>query len=73
MEYGNWLFRYNGLLGFSQAYKEGTQIRITSGPLKDMEGKIKCVDKRGMSGQIILSFHGKDVPVWLGFKLINLA
>ena len=68
-----WLFRYNGLQGFSQAYKEGTQIRITSGPLKDMEGKIKCVDKRGMSGQIILSFHGKDVPVWLGFELINLA
>ena len=66
-----WLFRYNGLLGFLQAYKEGTQIRITSGPLKDMEGKIKCVDKRGMSGQSILSFHGKDVPVWLGFELID--
>lgn len=66
-----WLFQYDGLLGFSKAYKEGYRIRIISGPLKDMEGKIKRVDKRGMSGQIILSFHGKDIPVWLGFELIK--
>ena len=66
-----WLFQYDGLLGFSQAYKEGDQIRIVSGPLKDMEGKIRHVDKRGMSGQVILSFYGKDIPVWLGFELIQ--
>lgn len=66
-----WLFQYNGLLGFSQAYKEGDQIRIISGPLKDMEGKIKRVDKRGMSGQVILSFQGRYISVWLGFEMIT--
>ena len=66
-----WLFRYDGLLGFSQAYKEGDQIRIVSGPLKDMEGKIRRVDKRGMSGQVVLYFYGKEIPVWLGFELIQ--
>ena len=66
-----WLFRYDGLLGFSQAYKEGDQIRIVSGPLKDMEGKIRRVDKRGMSGQVVLSFYGKEIPVWLGFEMIT--
>lgn len=66
-----WLFQYNGLLGFSQAYKENDRIRIVSGPLKDMEGKIKRVDKRGCSGQVILSFHDKEVPVWLGFEIIK--
>ena len=66
-----WLFRYDGLLGFSQAYKENDQIRIISGPLKDMEGKIKRVDKRGMSGQVTLSFYGKDISVWLGFELVR--
>lgn len=66
-----WLFQYDGLLGFSKAYKEGDQIRIISDPLKDMEGKIKRVDKRGMSGQVILSFYGKDISVWLGFELIK--
>ena len=66
-----WLFQYDGLLVFSQAYKEGDQIRIVSGPLKDMEGKIRRVDKRGMSGQVILSFYDRDIPVWLGFELIQ--
>lgn len=66
-----WLFQYNGLLGFSQAYKEGDQIRIISGPLKDMEGKIKRVDKRGMSGQVILAFQGRYISVWLGFEMIT--
>ena len=67
----DWLFHYNGVLGFSEAYKEGDRIRIVSGPLKDMEGKITRVDKRGRSGQVVLSFNGKDIPVWLGFELIN--
>lgn len=66
-----WLFQYDGLLGFSQAYREGARIRIVSGPLKDMEGKIARVDKRGCSGQVILSFYGRDIPVWLGFELIS--
>lgn len=66
-----WLFQYDGLLGFSQAYKENDRIRIISGPLKDMEGKIKRVDKRGKSGQVVLSFYGKEISVWLGFELIE--
>ena len=69
--FAQWLFQYDGLLGFSQAYKEGDQIRIISGPLKDMEGRIKRIDKRGMSGQVVLSFSGREIPVWLGFELIH--
>lgn len=69
--FAQWLFQYDGLLGFSQAYKEGDQIRIISGPLKDMEGRIKRIDKRGMSGQVVLSFSGREISVWLGFELIH--
>lgn len=50
-------FNITGSLAFLrhiQAYKEKDRIRIVSGPLKDMEGKIKRVDKRGCSGQVIL-------------------
>ena len=65
-----WVFKYDGMLGLSQAYKAGDRIRFVSGPLKDMEGKIRRVDKRGMSGQVILSFCGRDIPVWLGFEMI---
>lgn len=70
--FARWLFEYDGLLGFSQAYKEGERIRIVSGPLKDMEGKITRIDKRGHSGQVVLDFNGKSTPVWLGFDLIQI-
>lgn len=70
--FARWVFQHDGLLGFSQAYKENDEIRIISGPLKEMEGKIKRVDKRGMSGQVVLSFHGKEIPVWLGFELVEM-
>ena len=70
-EFARWLFRYNGLLNLSQAYRDGDRIRIISGPLKDMTGKIRRVDKRGMSGQVLLSFNGREIPTWLSFELID--
>lgn len=66
-----WLFRYEGLLSLSQAYREGDRIRIVSGPLKDMEGRIRRIDKRGLSGQVILSFNGRDILIWLEFELVE--
>lgn len=71
-QFVHWLFECDGLLGFSKAYKVGDQIRMLSGPLKDMEGQIVRVDKRGRSGQVVLQFNGRSVPVWLGFDLIEL-
>lgn len=70
-EFIRWLFRYDGLLGLSKAYRENDRIRITSGPMKDMEGKIRRVDRRGLSGQVILSFDGREIPVWLSFELLE--
>ena len=70
-EFARWLFRYGGLLRFSEAYKVGDRVRITSGPLKDMEGWITKLDRRGKSAQVVLHFLNAPVPVWLGFDLIN--
>lgn len=67
----HWLFQRNGLLGFSKAYQEGERIRIISGPLKDLEGRIRRIDRRGRSGQVIMEFNGKTISVWLGFDLID--
>ena len=66
-----WLFRYDGLLSLSQAYRDGDRIRIISGPMKDVEGGIRRVDKRGMSGQVLLSFNDREIPTWLSFELID--
>lgn len=65
------LFRYDGLFGFSKAYREGEHVRIISGPLKDMEGKIQRIDRRGRSGQVCFDFNGRSIAVWLGFDLID--
>lgn len=69
--FAGWIFRYDGLLSFSRAHREGERIRITGGPLKDMEGQIVRVDKRGRSGQVRLSFNGREIRVWLGFELVD--
>ena len=69
--FAKWIFQYDGLLGFSKAYKEGERIRIHSGPLKDMEGQIQRIDKRGRSGQVALEFDNKTIMVWLGFDLLD--
>lgn len=69
--FAQWLFRYDGLLSFSTAYREGERIRIISGPLKDMEGQITRIDKRGRSGQVAVTFNNRTVRLWLGFDLVN--
>lgn len=69
--FARWLLGYDGLLSFSQAHREGDQIRILRGPLKDMEGRIVRVDKRGRSGQVALNFNGREIVVWLGFELVE--
>ena len=69
--FARWLFQYDGLLRFSTAYREGEHVRIIAGPLKDMEGQIKRIDKRGHSGQVELQFNQKKILIWLGFDLVN--
>ena len=71
LEFARWVFGYQGVLGFSTAYREGARIRIVSGPLKDMEGMITRIDRRGRSGQVTVKFNGRDVKLWLGFDLID--
>lgn len=71
-EFARWLFSYQGCLEFSTAYREGDRIRILSGPLKDMEGMISRMDRRGRSGQVTVKFNERDVKLWLGFDLIDV-
>lgn len=70
-DFARWLFTNEGLIGFSTAYREGEQIRFLSGPLKDMEGMICRVDKRGRSGQVAVKFDGREIKLWLGFDLVE--
>ena len=70
-EFADWLFSYDGRVGFSTAYHEGDRIHIVSGPLKDMEGWITRIDRRGRSGQVTVRIGGREMKVWLGFDLLE--
>ena len=70
LRFVQWLFRQRGLLGVSQVCREGDRVRILSGPLKDLEGIVRRVDRRGQSGQVVLSFRGREISVWLGFEWV---
>ncbi len=69
--FAHWVFSSGGLLSFSLAHKEGDRVRIVSGPLKELEGNIRRVDKHGCAGQVMLEVGGRIVSVWLGFELIG--
>lgn len=69
--YAEMIFRYDGLLRFSQALWEGERVRIVSGPLKDMEAQIVRIDRRGRSGQVKMNICGKSFLVWLAFEWVG--
>jgi len=71
LEYAKWIFKYNGVLPLSKAYKVGDRIFINDGPLKDLEGSITRVDKRNRSGQVTINFAGRERKIWLGFDIVK--
>ena len=70
-DFAKWLFTYDGLLTFSKAYEIDQWIYFLSGPLKDMEGSIVKVDKRGRSALIRFRFQNKVFTTWLGYELVD--
>ncbi len=69
--FARWIFARSGIISFSKGYKEGDRIKISSGPLKDLEGHIVRIDKRNKNGQVSLTFHDRVIKAWLGFELID--
>ncbi|MBQ8953633.1 MAG: hypothetical protein IJ048_05920 [Clostridia bacterium] len=71
--FAGWLLDQDGEIGLSKARRVGDRIQIQQGPLKDLEGCIVKVDKRGRSGQVKLDVNGRTLTVWLGFELLDDA
>ena len=71
LEYAQWLMSYGGLLPFSRAFEEQNRIRIVSGPMKDREGCVEKIDRRGRTALVRLEFQGRIFRVWLGFELMS--
>ena len=59
------------LIGFSQLYKQGDNIRVHDGPLKGLEGIIESYNHRKKRVRIRLDVMGQTRFVDLGAHLIT--
>ncbi len=71
LSFARWLFSYDAYLPLSMAYEEGTEVTIMSGPLKDLKGCIRQVDRAAQQGLVEIYFHGQMFRSWLGFEVMK--
>ena len=57
--FARWIINNKGLIGLSQAYMAGDKVQLLSGPLKEREGNIIKIDRRGRNGLIEITFDGR--------------
>lgn len=66
-----WIFAMGGIIGLSKARFEGNAVSFLSGSLKDYEDRIKEINKRAKTAQVIIDFHGNEFTIWLGFEIVT--
>ena len=71
LDYANFVKENNGLVSLSQAIKTNGIVKIISGPLKKMEGKIIKYDKHNRNCLIEIEFLGKTIATWLPFEYVD--
>lgn len=70
-QFARWVFKYDGVIGESKAYKVGDEVRIHSGPLKDWEGHIIKVDRKRRTGQVEVQLDDRVWRIWLTFDWLD--
>lgn len=66
-----WLWQHDGVFEVSEAYKEGSRIRIKSGPLKDLEARIVKVNLKRSSVAIQLGESSLLGKIWCSIEMIE--
>lgn len=51
-------------------FDEGNEIKIISGPLKDMEGMVKKINLHKRTAEVEVEFMGRKTAVYLGIELL---
>lgn len=62
----------NSEVGLSQIeIREGNEIRIVSGPLKDMEGMVRKINLHKMVAEVEVPFMGGRTVVYMGVEMVE--
>ena len=59
------------IVRFSTGFREGDQIIVESGALKDLTGEIKKLDRHNRQAIITLSLFGRKTDVTLGLEIVK--
>lgn len=69
--FADWVMCYDGIVGLSAAIHEGDQVKVVSGPLKDLEGRITVVNKRKQIAKVEFTVCGAPKHFWLSFDYLK--
>ena len=72
-EYALWLYRHQGRIEPSVILESGQTIKVLDGPLKDMTGEIKRLDKRKRKVWVAFDFDGEARLVALSEHVVTQA
>lgn len=62
---------YGEVLKESQvSFDENQRIRVHSGPMEGLEGRVVAVDRRKKRAKIVLDFDNKQIHLTLGFEVL---
>jgi len=70
-EFAFWLVQHGGIVGISSAVIEGSRVKVVSGPLKELEGRIVKVDKRKQIAKVAFASYGTIKHFWLSFEVLQ--
>ena len=70
-KFAEWLFLYDGLIPFSKAVNEGDRVKIISGPLFEMLGRVVKFDRRHQSAQVAITICNRVIKTWLQYEILD--
>lgn len=71
-EFARWIRGEGGIIGKSNALREGDIISVVDGPLKRFEGTIKKVNKQRKRAMVEIDFHGIMNRIWMPFEWVRI-
>lgn len=71
-EIADWLYEYDGLLQISDVAFVGKNIRIVSGPLRDVAGVIESIDRRKRRVSVKIEFAGSPMNIVMGINELEV-
>lgn len=66
------LVNEDNIVDFSSLYVENSQVRVQSGPLLGLEGRIKKIDKRKGRAKVSINLLGEERFIDVGIKVLEL-